>query len=150
MLFDQIVPLLVRSMMKWLLNVQRLVLILISCVLVRVSLVAPVQRGNWLMKWIIAVSTLITALVRVREEKIMENVVKKRAKWYSYSFITEPDPCTLAPEAGPCTASITRFYYNVTTQTCQQFSYGGCFPNENNFFTQHDCEEKCSGKFSYI
>ena len=29
---------------------------------------------------------------------------------------------------------------------CQQFLYGGCFPNENNFFNQHDCEDKCSGK----
>ena len=58
----------------------------------------------------------------------------------------EPDPCTLSPERGPCTASIIRYYYNVTTQTCQQFLYGGCFPNENNFFNQHDCEDKCSGK----
>ncbi|XP_019853716.1 PREDICTED: uncharacterized protein LOC109583018 [Amphimedon queenslandica] len=56
----------------------------------------------------------------------------------------KPDPCTLAPERGPCTASITRYHYNVTSQTCEQFSYGGCFPNENNFFTKHDCEEKCS------
>ena len=63
------------------------------------------------------------------------------------SFLIEPDPCTLSPERGPCTASITRYYYNVTTQTCQQFLYGGCFPNENNFFTQHNCEDKCSGKF---
>ena len=29
---------------------------------------------------------------------------------------------------------------------CQQFLYGGCFPNGNNFFNRHDCEEKCSGK----
>ena len=61
-------------------------------------------------------------------------------------FFLEPDPCTLAPERGPCTASITRYHYNVTSQMCQQFSYGGCFPNENNFFTQHGCEDKCSGK----
>ncbi|XP_019853361.1 PREDICTED: uncharacterized protein LOC105313106 isoform X2 [Amphimedon queenslandica] len=56
----------------------------------------------------------------------------------------KPDPCTLAPERGPCTASISRYHYNGTSQTCQQFSYGGCFPNENNFLTQHDCEDKCS------
>ena len=49
--------------------------------------------------------------------------------------------CTLAPERGPCTASITRYHYNVTSQMC----HGGCFPNENNFFTQHGCEDKCSG-----
>uniref|UniRef100_A0A1X7V3D2 Uncharacterized protein n=1 Tax=Amphimedon queenslandica TaxID=400682 RepID=A0A1X7V3D2_AMPQE len=61
----------------------------------------------------------------------------------------KPDPCTLAPERGPCTASITRYHYNVTSQLCQQFSYGGCFPNENNFFTQHDCEDKCSGTHTY-
>ncbi|XP_019848705.1 PREDICTED: LOW QUALITY PROTEIN: uncharacterized protein LOC105316719 [Amphimedon queenslandica] len=54
------------------------------------------------------------------------------------------DPCTLNPQPGPCTASITRYYYNYTTETCQEFTYSGCFPNENNFLTQHDCEEKCS------
>ena len=64
--------------------------------------------------------------------------------------LLEPDPCTLAPERGPCTASITRYHYNVTSQMCQQFSYGGCFPNENNFFTQHDCEDKCSCKCIFL
>ncbi|XP_019857134.1 PREDICTED: uncharacterized protein LOC105314215 isoform X1 [Amphimedon queenslandica] len=54
------------------------------------------------------------------------------------------NPCTLDPQPGPCTASITRYYYNYTTETCQEFTYSGCFPNENNFLTQHDCEEKCS------
>ena len=42
----QIVLLLVRSTMKSRLTVQRLVLILISCVLVRVNLVAPVQQDK--------------------------------------------------------------------------------------------------------
>uniref|UniRef100_A0A1X7SXG8 BPTI/Kunitz inhibitor domain-containing protein n=1 Tax=Amphimedon queenslandica TaxID=400682 RepID=A0A1X7SXG8_AMPQE len=54
------------------------------------------------------------------------------------------DPCTLNPQPGPCTASITSYYYNYTTETCQEFRYSGCFPNENNFPTQHECEEKCS------
>ena len=61
-------------------------------------------------------------------------------------FIIEPDPCTLAPEHGLCMAVFVRYYYNVVTQTCQKFQYGGCGGNENNFDTQQECEDKCSGK----
>ena len=59
----------------------------------------------------------------------------------------EPDPCTLPPYKGPCNGRILRYFYNTTSQKCEQFYYGGCLANENNFYSLSVCEEKCSSKF---
>ncbi|XP_056613650.1 kunitz-type protease inhibitor 2 [Triplophysa dalaica] len=55
------------------------------------------------------------------------------------------DDCRLPSVVGKCRAAFPRFYYNVTSQTCQQFVYGGCGGNNNNFETQEACETACSG-----
>ena len=33
----------------------------------------------------------------------------------------------MKPIAGPCRAAYTRFYFDPTTNSCQQFTYGGKF-----------------------
>ena len=33
----------------------------------------------------------------------------------------------MKPIAGPCKAAYTRFYFDPTTNSCQQFTYGGKF-----------------------
>ena len=55
--------------------------------------------------------------------------------------------CTLPPERGICKGRFKRYYYNSATKTCELFQYGGCYGNENNFRTLHDCEKACSGKY---
>ena len=55
--------------------------------------------------------------------------------------------CTLPPERGICKGRFKRYYYNSATKTCELFQYGGCFGNENNFHSLHDCEKACSGKY---
>ena len=50
-------------------------------------------------------------------------------------------------ETGICKGNIRRYFYNSETKTCELFKYGGCFANENNFFTLHDCELACSGEY---
>ena len=57
---------------------------------------------------------------------------------------TTVDECALIPDPGPCRASLPRFYFNDTTQTCKQFTYGGCLGNDNRFCTSKDCLEACS------
>ena len=52
----------------------------------------------------------------------------------------------MQPYKGPCNGQIQRYFYNSTSEKCEVFYYGGCHSNKNNFFTKHDCEEKCSGK----
>jgi len=36
-----------------------------------------------------------------------------------------------------------RWYFNKDTKNCEQFTFGGCLPNENNFFTESECENAC-------
>ncbi|NXM21394.1 TFPI2 inhibitor, partial [Ploceus nigricollis] len=51
--------------------------------------------------------------------------------------------CLLPPDEGPCRALVPRWYYDRHTQSCQEFTYGGCYGNANNFLTFDDCEKSC-------
>ncbi|XP_038653503.1 kunitz-type serine protease inhibitor-like isoform X2 [Scyliorhinus canicula] len=50
----------------------------------------------------------------------------------------EREFCYSLPSPGNCRASMPRFFYNRSTETCEPFSYGGCGGNENRFLTQVD------------
>ncbi|KAK2707178.1 hypothetical protein QYM36_015008, partial [Artemia franciscana] len=47
---------------------------------------------------------------------------------------------------GPCFGTYTRYGFNKTTNACQEFTYGGCEGNENNFPDIHECERTCKTK----
>ena len=51
--------------------------------------------------------------------------------------------CGDAPDAGPCEAHITKYYFDETSGKCKEFIWGGCEGNVP-FHTLKDCEE-CSG-----
>ncbi|CAM9604038.1 unnamed protein product [Lampetra fluviatilis] len=51
--------------------------------------------------------------------------------------------CTMDSEIGPCRALIPRFFYNRYTQRCQEFDFGGCNGNANNFETYKECRMAC-------
>ncbi|PVD26538.1 hypothetical protein C0Q70_14215 [Pomacea canaliculata] len=53
------------------------------------------------------------------------------------------NPCSLPKVIGPCRAAIPRFFFNHTDGTCQQFDYGGCNGNANNFPNIDECEKIC-------
>uniref|UniRef100_A0A098LYG2 Kunitz n=1 Tax=Pantherophis guttatus TaxID=94885 RepID=A0A098LYG2_PANGU len=57
-----------------------------------------------------------------------------------------PKLCHLPHEAGPCQVYIPRFYYSSTSNKCQQFIYGGCQGNANNFKTKDECHFTCVEK----
>ncbi|KFD45427.1 hypothetical protein M514_13698 [Trichuris suis] len=57
---------------------------------------------------------------------------------------TEKNPCDLPADAGPCKASIPRYYYNKNSKKCDTFVYGGCHGNENNFGSLEECQAKCA------
>ena len=60
----------------------------------------------------------------------------------------KPDLCNLPPDTGRCRAFFRRFYFNPKSGECEEFIYGGCNGNENNFRTQEECEQTCSlGRF---
>jgi hypothetical protein len=37
-----------------------------------------------------------------------------------------PEPCGLAPDAGPCKAYIPRYFYDKAEGKCKEFIWGGC------------------------
>ena len=53
------------------------------------------------------------------------------------------DICYLPPKLGSCNAKFMVWAYNPMTQKCQQFVYGGCGGNANNFWTREKCEAAC-------
>ncbi|XP_076249479.1 kunitz-type serine protease inhibitor Bt-KTI-like [Calliopsis andreniformis] len=52
--------------------------------------------------------------------------------------------CLLPLERGPCRAMMLRYGYNPETGKCEEFIYGGCSGNENNFKSLAGCGETCS------
>jgi hypothetical protein len=58
----------------------------------------------------------------------------------------EPDDvCQKPADSGPCEAAISRWYFNAQAGLCQEFTYGGCDGNENNFETLEACHAACAG-----
>ena len=45
----------------------------------------------------------------------------------------EEDVCAMPKVIGICRASKKRFYFNNDTGLCNEFKYGGCGGNSNNF-----------------
>ncbi|KAL1512853.1 hypothetical protein ABEB36_002368 [Hypothenemus hampei] len=52
--------------------------------------------------------------------------------------------CHLPADIGECGNYVNRWYWDTRYKRCSQFYWGGCGGNENNFFTQEECEQKCS------
>lgn len=55
-----------------------------------------------------------------------------------------PDRCTIGPETGPCRGHFVRFFHNGESGQCEEFVYGGCNGNGNNFKSAEECQAACS------
>ena len=75
----------------------------------------------------------------------MNNCLLKVAIWFhlSTSALRLDGVCSLDADPGPCRASIPRFFYNSTSMKCEEFIYGGCFGNRNNFGSEEECHGCC-------
>nr|XP_033786999.1 tissue factor pathway inhibitor 2 [Geotrypetes seraphini] len=54
-----------------------------------------------------------------------------------------PTLCYSPKDEGSCSASVTRYFYNAESKTCEEFTYTGCGGNTNNFVTLKDCSSVC-------
>ena len=57
--------------------------------------------------------------------------------------------CALPPDPGNCTALKQRFFFNCTSNTCEQFQYRGCYGNQNNFKEKSTCLEVAQDQGCY-
>ena len=55
----------------------------------------------------------------------------------------QPDICSLPAVTGLCRAYFTRYFYNTSSARCDEFVYGGCGGNKNNFIKKAHCKAKC-------
>lgn len=51
--------------------------------------------------------------------------------------------CAEKPITGQCFGYFPRYYYNAAKDSCEEFIYGGCDGNRNNFETVQECENSC-------
>jgi len=58
-------------------------------------------------------------------------------------LIVHTDACDLPRVVGPCSGSVTQWYYDRSTDACYEFDYGGCQGNANRFSDRQQCEEHC-------
>ncbi|XP_076052592.1 proteinase inhibitor-like [Oratosquilla oratoria] len=59
---------------------------------------------------------------------------------------SQPRPahhCYQEPVQGPCRADFSRYAFRPHRKTCEEFVYGGCLGNGNNFETMEDCLSSC-------
>ncbi len=66
------------------------------------------------------------------------------------SIYQRKNVCKQPVNEGWCSLHLNRFYFDYLTQMCIKFSYTGCGGNENNFFSQEECQEVCANlNFNY-
>ncbi|XP_053322404.1 tissue factor pathway inhibitor 2 [Spea bombifrons] len=75
---------------------------------------------------------------------VLEVVLGTPLQSYSENSTETRTVCLLPLDEGPCRGLLPRYYYNRFTQTCEEFAYGGCDGNANNFMFLEDCEKVCS------
>ncbi|XP_073927347.1 tissue factor pathway inhibitor isoform X2 [Castor canadensis] len=56
--------------------------------------------------------------------------------------------CAMKADDGPCKALMRKFFFNIFTQQCEEFIYGGCEGNQNRFESLEECKEKCTIDYS--
>uniref|UniRef100_A0A4W6DQ90 BPTI/Kunitz inhibitor domain-containing protein n=1 Tax=Lates calcarifer TaxID=8187 RepID=A0A4W6DQ90_LATCA len=57
-----------------------------------------------------------------------------------------PDVCSLAQDRGSCKNYTIMWFFDNSLGRCSRFWYGGCSGNENRFWTQKECENRCPTK----
>lgn len=46
-------------------------------------------------------------------------------------------------DTGPCRGYIRRYAFNLSSMRCEEFIYGGCYGNGNNFKDLQSCVDHC-------
>lgn len=63
----------------------------------------------------------------------------------SGASVTYGAHCGAQAAAGPCRASLPRWYFDARKNSCDTFLYGGCWGNKNNYLSRAACVSRCLG-----
>ncbi|XP_029349432.1 kunitz-type protease inhibitor 1a [Echeneis naucrates] len=53
--------------------------------------------------------------------------------------------CMAPKKVGPCRGSFPRWHYNAASEKCEEFMFGGCRENLNNYLSDNECHKACHG-----
>ncbi|KAM6917119.1 kunitz-type protease inhibitor 1a isoform 1-T1 [Lycodopsis pacificus] len=53
--------------------------------------------------------------------------------------------CMAPKKVGWCRGAYPRWHYNAASEQCEEFTFGGCNENLNNYITKDECINACSG-----
>ncbi|XP_028251987.1 kunitz-type protease inhibitor 1a [Parambassis ranga] len=53
--------------------------------------------------------------------------------------------CMAPKKIGPCRGSFPRWHYNAASERCEEFIFGGCRENLNNYLSKDECTKACHG-----
>ncbi|XP_034713678.1 kunitz-type protease inhibitor 1a isoform X1 [Etheostoma cragini] len=53
--------------------------------------------------------------------------------------------CMVPMKIGPCRGSFPRWHYNAASEKCEEFKFGGCRENLNNYLSKEECTNACAG-----
>nr|XP_046267916.1 kunitz-type protease inhibitor 1a [Scatophagus argus] len=53
--------------------------------------------------------------------------------------------CMAPKKIGPCRGSFPRWHYNAASKNCEEFMFGGCRENLNNYLSKDECTSACFG-----
>ncbi|XP_043078549.1 podocalyxin-like protein 2 [Puntigrus tetrazona] len=51
--------------------------------------------------------------------------------------------CLMPKKVGPCRGAFPRWHFNPVTKKCENFIFGGCRENRNNFLSLEECAKAC-------
>lgn len=70
-------------------------------------------------------------------------------KIMGFLFFSAGDVCGLPKQPGMCMGYFQKWFYSTKTGECEFFIYGGCQGNANNFDSEDECKEACSGNLTF-
>lgn len=71
-------------------------------------------------------------------------VVRVHVSGFSETKGIQNNGCLEPLIPGPCRAAKPRWYFDMDSHECREFTYGGCGGNNNNFATHTECQYACS------